>query len=179
MNWKPIQIIIFCLITILITGCARLKVPNDFNSILNDQNLEEIEGTYKHLSKGFNRPFWQRFCSPDINKYERDSSSTIKIKLEPDQTIRFELYIKNKLQTTETFRYSFQDKGLAIKGKSNFRYQGVPFIFYSYESQALWLSKDNEEELFLSFKGSSSGGIFILIFGTPILGESRFEKIMN
>ena len=83
------------------------------------------------------------------------------------------------MEFTETLKYSYYDGGIAINGKLNYRYQGVPLIFYRYESQALWISMENDDELFLSFNGNASGGIFILIFGTPILGESRFEKIVD
>jgi hypothetical protein len=96
-----------------------------------------------------------------------------------DKEIKFELYLDDKLKLEQRRKFIHRGNGIAIKGISNFRYWGIPLILYQYESQALWFSKDNDEELFLSFSGSASGGIFILIFGTPILGEARYEKVSD
>ncbi len=182
METKSKYIIFYCFLIILISSCATIKRPNDFVSILDEHSIEKIEGTYKNLAKNSNMPFWERFSSVDIIKHRdiiHDKSSIFKVEIEADNKIKFELYRNDKLELTETLEYSYHNKGIAIKGKSNYRYQGVPLIFFRYESQALWFSKDKDDELFLSFNGSASGGIFILIFGTPILGEARFEKIAN
>jgi len=165
---------------ILMSSCATLKKPKEFYSIIDEHDIRRLEGTYKNIAVNSNSPFWERFSSVDKIKHEEiinDTSSVFKVGIESNDKIKFELYLADKLELTKTFKYSYHQKGLAIKGRSNYRYEGIPLIFYRYESQALWLSKDNDDELFLSFNGSASGGIFIFIFGTPILGEARFEKI--
>jgi len=180
MKFQSLNIISCLLMLVLISSCATLEIPNDFNSMIQEDNLTTLEGTYKNIAINSNSPFWERFSSVDIRKHKEtinDTSSVFKLQIDPNNKIRFELYLAGKLEMTETFNYSYHQKGLAIKGRSNYRYEGIPLIFYRSESQALWLSKDNEQELFVSFNGSATGGIFILIFGTPINGEARFMKI--
>jgi len=39
------------------------------------------------------------------------------------------------------------------------------------------VSQDREDELFISFNGSASGGVLVFIFATPIVGEARYAKL--
>jgi len=182
MRLRVSNIILPIIVLTNLLSCARIKSPENFKSQINTQNYKKLEGTYKNLSVNHQRPFWEKFADKKSMKDHEiisDSTSVFKIKFLPDDKIKFELYIENDLKVEETKKYIHRDNGIAIKGISNYRYLGIPLIFYQYESQALWFSKDNESELFLSFNGSSSGGIFLLIFGEPLLGESRYEKVSN
>ena len=176
---KCTKIIIGILIVLFQVSCASLKIPNNFNSIINESNIEEIEGNYTNKEINSITFFWNLFCSSDFldeRKIISDSSSYFNIEIVSNERIKFELYTHDILQFTNIYTYSYLDGGIAIKGNSNYRYQGIPLIFYRYASSALWLSKDKSNELYVSHNGNSSGGILIMIFGTERKGEARFKR---
>jgi len=174
------HIILYFFLLALTTSCASIKVPDDFNSVLDENNIKSLEGTYDNISNSTKYSLWEAFCKTDIVEYKetiKNSDSKFKLSFDPNDKIRFDLYIEDELRLTRIFKYSIHENGIRINGSSNYRYFGVPLILFSYKSQALWFSKDNKEELFLSFNGESSGGILIIMAGEPLMGEVRFRKL--
>ena len=177
---RYIILTIYGLTVLLLSSCATVNIPNDFDSLITRSNIHEIEGTYKNVSIDNKIPLWLVFCD-NLNETEsiaaNDTTAKFTVKLLPNEKIKFELYSKEKLKITNVLDYSFDEGGIAIKGKSNYTYFGVPLIFYRYASIAIWFSKDNDHELFLSCNGNVSGGFFIFIFTTPQTGKYRYKQI--
>jgi hypothetical protein len=54
--------------------------------------------------------------------------------------------------------------------------EGIPLLFFRQHSETLNIALEKNSNLILSYDGSASGGIFIIIFGTPIKGTHTFLK---
>lgn len=171
------RFILLCLLATTLS-CATIKAPREFPSMLNADTINQIEGIYENKAIQSNITFFERICSPDlVEGMNPDGPSKFELRIPNKNRIEISFYDDEKITYKKVLKFSSLDGGLVIKGKHNYRYQGVPLLFYRSESQALWISQKKQDELFLAFNGSSSGGIFILIFGTPIEGEARFRKV--
>lgn len=74
-------------------------------------------------------------------------------------------------------------KNIKYKLKSGFaffnysRLRGVPLIFYRYSGVDYRITVDNENNIRIYERGDQSGGILILIFGSPIISNSKYLRV--
>ena len=185
---KPLKtIFLLSAISLIITNCrSSVKIPRDKKVNLNIENLSNLNGAFWNYSNYlidttyYKTSFWEHinhFNSILEQVHLIDSTSYFKLEILDKKRIKFDLFTsKNHLSST-TLKYRFLDGGIVISCSKNGKLDGVPLIFYRHRCEALRIGLDKEKNLVMTFNGTVSGGILILIFGGDLNGFRTFDRV--
>lgn len=172
---------------LILQSCNSTKlIPLDKRALLDQSNLTSINGRYDNNSddtlKYQRTTIWAHlkpfYNDTNLNKtaYQQIPNSYIKIEIIDKNKIQFNRYDSETLKESKVFPFKVKDGVILIKSGRNKRMEGIPLLFFRQHSETLNLALDKNYNLSLSFDGSASGGVFIIIFGTPIKGTHTFVK---
>lgn len=174
-------------ILLMLQSCNSTKlIPESKRTSLDQNNLNSINGRYDNNSEDTTKwqttTFWAHlkpfYNDTNLNKNSNQKipNSFIKIETINKNKIQFSLYDSEILKDSKIFNFKIKDGVILIKRIRNKRLEGIPFLFFKQHSETLNLALDKNSNLILSYDGSASGGIFIIIFGTSIKGTHTFIK---
>jgi len=172
---------------LILQSCNSTKlIPQDNRVFLDQSNLTSINGRYDNNSNdaiehqrttiwSHLKPFYN---DTNLNKtaYQKIPNSYIKIEVIDKNKIQFSRYENETLKEFKVFPFKVKDGVVLIKSGRNKRMEGIPLLFFRQHSETLNIALEKNSNLILSYDGSASGGIFIIIFGTPIKGTHTFLK---
>ena len=181
------KIIYFFGLFLILQSCNSTKlIPQEKRVLLERTNLTGINGRYENNSNdtiehqrttiwAHLKPFYN---DTNLNKtaYQKIPNSYIKIEIIYKNKIQFSRYDNETLKESKVFPFKVKDGVILIKSVHNKRMEGIPLLFFRQHSETLNIAFDKNSNLMLSYDGSASGGIFIIIFGTPIKGTHTFLK---
>ena len=179
-------IYLFGLLLILQSCNSTKLIPKDKRTSLDQNNLNSINGRYDNNSddttKYQSTSFWSHlkpfYTDTNLNKTanQKVPNSYIKIEIIDKNRIQFDRYDFETLKESKVFNFKVKDGVILIKSRRNKRLEGIPLLFFKQHNETLNLALDKNSNLILSYDGSASGGIFIIIFGTSIKGTHTFVK---
>lgn len=172
---------------LILQSCNSTKlIPQSKRISIDLNNLNSINGRYDNNSNDTTKwqttTFWAHLKpfnnDTSINKTanQKVPNSFIKIEIFDKNKIQFSLYDSETLKDSKIFKFKVNDGVILIKRIYNKRLKGIPLLFFNQHEETLNLALDKNSNLILSYDGSASGGIFIIIFGTSIKGTHTFVK---
>ena len=175
---KGIHYFTFLLIIIVstaaCTGSYNLAKANKI--LLQKTTLHNLNGLYQN--KENNSSFYASSLYSRLIPYKRDSivnwkNTSVEIKIEANH-INFTLLSDTLIIKSHKLKYRYKNGCLVFK-KS--KLQGVPLLFYRYQKTRNCLAIDKQHNLTLQVKGSSEGGFFIFIFGSPYTASYTYIRV--
>ena len=172
---------------LVIQSCNSTKlIPLDKRPSIDQNNITSINGRYDNNSNDTlswqTTTFWAHlkpfYTDTNLNRtaHLKIPNSFLGVKIIDKNKIEFNRYDSELLKETKTFNYQIRDGIILIKHNRNKRLEGIPFLLFRQRSETLNLALDKNSNLILSYDGASSGGLLIIIFGTPIKGTHTFLK---
>jgi hypothetical protein len=130
-------------------------------SISNNLNFE----TMCENVKPFN--FGKRLIFDSLSTFSIDilNKNTLNITCENSQ---------NQIRRTK-IKFDFDGEYLVLK--RNFKFQGIPLIFFRYKEIHLEMKLDSTQNLDVDFEGEAGGAIFIISGGGTIKHHSKFQRL--
>lgn len=178
MKFRLLLILIFLFfVASLYTSCTSAKnfveVPE---SKLTITSIKQLSGQFKNreeTSSGFSTSLWAQ-----VVPFYRDSISdwtNIVVELIVDNKfLNFSLLKDTVVLKAIKCKYKLEN-GFVVFRKN--RLQGIPLLFYRYQKRKNILTLDKQNNLKIHLRGSSEGGIFIFIFGSPIIEDYKFSRV--
>ena len=172
---------------LILQSCSSSKlIPQDKRTTLDQGNLKSINGLYDNNSNDTTRQqittFWAHlkpfYNDTNLNKtaHQKVPDSYLKIDIIDKNKIQFSRFDFETLKESKIFNFKVKYGVIFIRRGRNQRMEGIPLLFFRQHSETLNLALDMNSNLILSYDGSASGGLFILIFGTSIKGTHIFVR---
>jgi hypothetical protein len=185
---KALQTGLIYITLIILQGCASTElIPAEKRVWIDQGNIQLINGQYNDNSDDtiyYRQTNIWRHLKPflhDSNSIkttrEKLRNSTVRIDVINSHRIKFSRYDSGILKETKIFPYVIKNGIILISCKKNKTVEGIPFIFFREHSETLNISLDKNSNMIMAYNGVASGGIFIIIFGTPIQGIHTFIRI--
>lgn len=178
MNIGRIFIIILFLVSLGSCNSTKL-IPKEKHIVLDTTNFRSLAGRYNNRSADSawmdQTTLWFHFPS-FIFRVDRNTLSSVEIKILNEKAIEFKLYHKNELQETKKFRYHLKNGVILIKRRSNRVQDGTRFLVFKQEKETLNLSLTKESDLILGYKRLGVFNVLIVPIPEWRKGMHVFKK---
>jgi hypothetical protein len=104
-----------------------------------------------------------------------DSLSTFSIDILNKNTLNITCENSQKQIRRTKIKYDIDGDYLVLR--RNFKFQGIPFIFFRYIEIHVEMKLDPAQNLDVDFDGSAGGAILIIPVGGPIKHHSKFQRL--
>lgn len=181
---KTIISIIFIVSFLLLSSCNSTKlIPLNERVGLNDSTLQKLNGIYSNNSVDTfymtRSTVWEHLLRPinnDTLSRHYHPASSIELKVLESKKIQFSFIENAQVKSIKTFKVKCKNGIALIKRSKNHWLEGIPPLFYRQGHQTLNLALNEQLNLILAYSGSNSGGILIMIFGSPVSGKNVFIR---
>jgi len=172
-----LSLILLSAIAVFYISCSSTKkfdvVPE---RMLTATSIHLLNGRFQNrgeISSQFYSCLWAQLTPFNKDSIGEWTQTFVDFKVE-DKFLKVSLLNDTAILKSQKFKYKLRNGSVVIK---NTRLQGVPLIFYRYEKIKNRISIDKDDNLRMYLRGSTEGGIFIFIFGSPIIANYKFLRL--
>jgi len=173
---------------LIMTGCAGFKNVENYNTHLNKNNLNSINGDYDNYPVDGKLGYidglvdvFDRNTNMFIFKNKYDTRAVnLKLKIINEKKLNVKIYQKDKVLFDKDLRVKLKDDGFLYLKQKRFMLEGIPLVLGGWNFQKSCLTVDENNHLQIQTNYFFCNGVFIFISDWKTFHYNlTFEKLAS